>query len=160
MAYIRLCFLLFSLLLLVTGCLLPHRALNFCGRDRPTVWQEFATPRTPTEEINQEDRIRLIETPTKLADKVIISLDAQEPVRWWKQIQVMDANCHPIVAPLITEEDMPHSTTLALDRAQVDHASLFISKAKALGIHTGMHNTPKDLQTKIGRSLRFVFEKD
>ena len=147
--------------LLSTGCALPHRPLLFCGTDRPIFWNEFATSANPTQEINREDRIRLIETPIQDPRQLIISFEAQAPVRWWKQLLVLDGNCREIPnGRLETEEGRAGPVTVTLTQAQANRGSLLISKAKIFGIHTGMYNTPKDLQTKLGKRLRFIWEKD
>lgn len=147
-------------LIWLTGCIVAHSPLDFCRDGRITYWQEFATAENPTQEINNEDRIRVIETPILSNDIVVISLETRAPVRWWKQIQVMDDRCRPIRSPLTTEGDDDGPVDFVLRRSEASEASLFFSKAKFAGVHTGMYSTQKNLETKLGKRLLFIWEKD
>ncbi|MBO0930027.1 hypothetical protein [Fibrella aquatilis] len=153
--------LILVILSMLTGCRLLHSRGGFCGVDRAIMWSDFATPANPTQEINGEDRIRLIETPIQDPRRLIISFEAQPPVRWWKRVSVLDGDCRLVPGGrLETEGDRAGPVTITLTLAQANRGSFLISKAKFLGIHTGMYNTPKDLHTKMGKSLRFIWEKD
>jgi hypothetical protein len=156
---------------------LPAKATYWDGcHDQQIAWPSQSYYNTfATLVDNGEDRILVKQTSDpdlRFQSKIRINLETASTITWWKGLtatysQFVQYGSNDIVVASTSTQDATHNASTTFDLVKRDFSAngtsdyyygLQLSKAKFLGIHTGMYCL--NLVGKVTSTLTFRWEKD